>query len=610
MKKILAIVMALLLCTAVFAACGGKGGENTAPTLEGVKDTASVEAGSEFDALAGVTAADAEDGDLTSAIVISSTPELTFTNGKTTPSTPGNYELTYAVTDSGALTTEAYCTLTVTRQTQQETEYLNFDFDNDLQPESHGWVGSIGGSAQGTAALQEGAYVFDVTNPGGGDGDVKLAKAGFALKAADYKIKVWAKSTAETYAHILARDENAEGWSTFGGEYNVRIGTKISALEMNFTSAGEGSAELLIHMGKITPNPNNPDDTTPEAFKVTIDKIEIYEITGTESYTELYGNDFAEGVADVTVSAGDGAAASVAEADGAAQVNITRYPNGGGVWSIKTDVLLGGVTIENGVKYQYSMKVTAQNAQAGELLVESKAQADKNRANFASISLEAGETKTITGTFTSGVSVSDPVFRFQIGNASAGVTSNTLTIDDVSFGKLTGDKQTVKTTDRFMAYGRGSENETNPDYLWDTFNGTDEDNELGVGTIWTEGGSLFYRIDQGGTTDWHNKLFFGYTVNPMVLEADSYYTIRLTIKADKPVSGTLVLNTLGSWEPRLTQALDITTEEQTFEFKTTDTFVLDMEFELLFQFGSAALAEMGEVTLEISELVILQSKVA
>ena len=157
MKKILAIVMALLLCTAVFAACGGKGGENTAPTLEGVKDTASVEAGSEFDALAGVTATDAEDGDLTSAIVISSTPELTFTNGKTTPSTPGNYELTYAVTDSGALTTEAYCTLTVTRQTQQETEYLNFDFDNDLQPESHGWAGSIGGSAQGTAALQEGA---------------------------------------------------------------------------------------------------------------------------------------------------------------------------------------------------------------------------------------------------------------------------------------------------------------------------------------------------------------------------------------------------------------------------------------------------------------------
>ena len=120
-------------------------------------------------------------------------------------------------------------TLTVTRQTQEATEYLRFEFDNDEQPESHGWTGSIGGSAQGTANLQEGAYVFDVTNPGGKDGDVKLAKAGFALKAADYKIKVWAKSTVETYAHILARDENAEGRSTFGGAYNVRIGTEISA---------------------------------------------------------------------------------------------------------------------------------------------------------------------------------------------------------------------------------------------------------------------------------------------------------------------------------------------------------------------------------------------
>ncbi len=611
MKKILAIVLALALSLALFAACG-KDGENTAPVIEGVKDTASVEAGSEFDALAGVTATDAEDGDITNKIVVTSTPALTFTNGKATPTTAGTYELTYSVSDSGEMTAEAYCTLTVTRQTQEATEYLRFEFDNDEQPESHGWTGSIGGSAQGTANLQEGAYVFDVTNPGGHDGDVKLAKAGFALKAADYKIKVWAKSTVETYAHILARDENAEGPSTFGGAYNVRIGTEISALEMNFTSAGEGSAELLVHMGKITPNPDNPDDTTPEAFKVTIDKVEIYEITGSETYVEQYGNDFAGGdVSDVTVSAGDGSAASVAAEDGAAQVSITAYPGaGGGVWSIKADVLLDGVAIENGVKYQYSLKVTSQNAQAGELLVESKEQADKNRANFAGISFEAGETKTLTGTFTAGVAIPDPVLRFQIGSASAGVTSNTLTIDDVSFGKLEGDKQTVKTLDRFMAYGKYSENETNPNYLWDTFNGTDEDNELGVGTLWTEGGSLFYRIDQGGTTDWHNKLFFGYTGNPLVLEADSYYTIRLTIKADKNVSCAMFLNVLGGWEPRVTQNLDITTQEQTFEFTTTETLVLDMDFELLFQFGSADLAAMGDVTVEISELVIMQSKVA
>ena len=72
----------------------------------------------------------------------------------------------------------------------------------------------------------------------------------------------------------------------------------------------------------------------------------------------------------------------------------------------------------------------------------------------------------------------------------------------------------------------------------------------------------------------------------------------------------MFLNVLGGWEPRVTQNLDITTQEQTFEFTTTETLVLDMDFELLFQFGSADLAAMGDVTVEISELVIMQSKVA
>ena len=128
-------------------------------------------------------------------------------------------------------------------------------------------------------AQKDGAFVFDITDAGGGDGDIKLAKAGVELKAADYIVKVWAKSTKETFAHILARNENAEGWETFGGEFNVRIGTELAAHEMRFTSTGEGKAELLLHLGKITPNDT---EVTPSDFTVTIDKIEIYEISGEE----------------------------------------------------------------------------------------------------------------------------------------------------------------------------------------------------------------------------------------------------------------------------------------------------------------------------------------
>ena len=81
--------------------------------------------------------------------------------------------------------------------------------------------------------------------------------------------------------------------------FNVVIGEEIAPLELNFTVPGEGSTELMINLGKITPNPENPDDTTPENFTVTIDKIEVYEITGEETQTPVYTNDFAAADDDV-----------------------------------------------------------------------------------------------------------------------------------------------------------------------------------------------------------------------------------------------------------------------------------------------------------------------
>ena len=93
------------------------------------------------------------------------------------------------------------------------------------------------------------------------------------------------------------------------------------------------------------------------------------------------------------------------------------------------------------------------------------------------------------------------------------------------FGKVEGDLETTKTMDTFTSFGKGTANAANPDYPFSTFNGTDEEHERGVGTIWTENGSMFYRIDQAGTTDWLNKLTCGYTDNPLTLASDSYYTV-------------------------------------------------------------------------------------
>ena len=103
------LALAMLLS---MAACSS-GGENTAPEIMGAADQ-TVVAGSEFNAMEGVTASDVEDGDITAKITITSMPELTFQNGKVTPDKAGSYELTYSVTDKGGLTAVGYATLSVT----------------------------------------------------------------------------------------------------------------------------------------------------------------------------------------------------------------------------------------------------------------------------------------------------------------------------------------------------------------------------------------------------------------------------------------------------------------------------------------------------------------
>ena len=55
--------------------------------------------------------------------------------------------------------------------------------------------------------------------------------------------------------------------------------------------------------------------------------------------------------------------------------------------------------------------------------------------------------------------------------------------------------------------------------------------------------------------------------------------------------------------------MDLTTEEQTFTYETSDILITDMNFEMLFQFGSEATANLGEVTVEISSITIYQKTV-
>ena len=76
---------------------------NQPPVLHGVTDL-TLQVGDNFDKLAGVTATDAEDGDLTSRITVT---------GEVNTNVAGKYELVYSVTDSQGLTAEKKRTITV-----------------------------------------------------------------------------------------------------------------------------------------------------------------------------------------------------------------------------------------------------------------------------------------------------------------------------------------------------------------------------------------------------------------------------------------------------------------------------------------------------------------
>lgn len=329
MKKIFALGLIAALSLALFAGCNGgnnddpnKNKNNTEPTITGVQDTATVMAGTEFNALEGVTATDKEDGDLTSKITVESEPALTFTSGKATPAATGTYEIIYSVKDSGGLEGNAYCTLTVTPAAGEETtlkEYKDFNVadktltsDKDDEGTDY-WKPHID-TAEATAKLSKGALVFDVTNRNdAGDGAITLTRTMNDLTKGKYTFMIWAKSSVKTYVNMIALDKKQEGWHPVSdGAYNKPLGTELTVLKHEYTiddSNNTSSVEFRLHMGR---DGSAPEDM-PNVYTISIYKVAIYQTTGQNKTTELYTSDFTNPASNVTLdNQGDGANVSVA----------------------------------------------------------------------------------------------------------------------------------------------------------------------------------------------------------------------------------------------------------------------------------------------------------
>ncbi len=633
MKKALALTLGAVLSLTMLAGCGDgddkkKNENNTDPTINGVQDSATVMAGEEFDALAGVTAYDEEDGDLTSKITVSAAG-LTFTDGKTTPTVASEYvgyEIIYTVTDSDGAKTTEYCTLYV-RQGAQELENIftsDFTAITPTDTDKHWWDFTNDG-ADATATLKQGAYVVDVTDlKGVGDDKLMLTRSFADLGAGEYEFVVWASSSVATKINMNALLDGEDNWdlkNLGGGKYNEEVGTTVKAISHKFTLDKDNATILFrICLG---------GGDRPSAFSFAVEKIAIYKTTGVEKQTDLYKKDSFADLAGLAVSnAGDGSALTVGydDAEQAAKIDVTSYNTSGGVWSVAAKLPLTGAIVEKGTTYGYEIVLKATNAhtETSEIIVAPVDNGEvEGRAFNNTHVIGAGET-TIRNTFTANFNAEAPAVHFQIGKHGAdSMTSNTILIKSVRFYKIEGDKRIDRVSqDKFILFGQDSDAKTNVKYPYNMFNGSDDGIGVpGVGTAYIENGKLVYKIHEGGTSGGQNKLVIGYWDNPINLPANAYYVVSLKIKASASIGFDVCLHDMDcgdNWDDGLlyrrahwqNDAVQIGTTETTVEF-TTQVVRKESKCELILEFGSSELSAIeGDVTIEISEIKIGVRKLA
>ncbi|MDE7296012.1 MAG: hypothetical protein K2N84_01975 [Clostridia bacterium] len=627
MKKALAVTLGAALSLTMLAGCGDgddkKNEKNTDTTISGVQTSATVMAGEEFDALAGVTAHDEEDGDLTSKINVEAVG-LTFTDGKTTPTEASEYvgyEIIYTVTDSNGATATEYCTLYVKQAAAELENVFTSDF-TAITPDDadkHWWDFNNDG-ADATATLKQGAYVVDVTDLKGVNDDKLMLTRSFAdLGAGEYEFVVWASSSVATKINMNALLDGEDNWdlkNLGGGKYNEEVGTTVKAISHKFT-LDKDNAKILFRIclgGGDRPN----------AFSFAVEKIAIYKTTGVEKQTDLYKKDSFDDLAGLAVSnAGDGSALTVGydSAEKAAKIDVTSYNTSGGVWSVAAKLPLTGATVEKGATYGYEIVVKATNAHAAtsEIIVAPVDNGEvEGRAFNNTHVIGAGET-TIRSTFTANFNAEAPAIHFQIGKHDADtMTSNVILIKSVRFYKIEGDKKIDRVAqDKFILFGQDSSNKTNAKYPYNMFNGSDDGVGVpGIGTAYIENGKLVYKIHEGSVVGGQNKLVIGYWDNPINLPANAYYVVSIKIKSSASIGFDVCLHDMNyggdEWDDGLlyrrahwqNDAIQIGTTETTVEF-TTDIVPGASKCELILEFGSSEInAIEGDVIIEISEIKI------
>ena len=470
MKKFVSLALAAVMSLSAFVALAGCGddknnGENTDPVIEGVKVEDTIFAGEEWDALAGVTASDEEDGDLTDKIEVSAVG-LTFTNGKTTPTVADaiGYEVVYTVTDSDGGEAKEYCTLHVNEAVGTTQYVYEADFSdvtpkydwaegNEGEGNNHWWSLKKENGAEATATLTEGRLAIDVTNRNSAaDYQLMLTRNFADLAVGRYKFAVWAKtpSSGTVKLNMIAElNENSSASSNFddrnlGGTKEIELTSQYQVFALDFEltqeklKAGADQGEVLFRIGLgVGDNPN--------AFKVDIEKIIIWKTTGSNADSDLFTLNSAPSTGGLVIDHNwEQAESTLAydEASQAVKIDITKYNVNDGVWTIVAKAPLTGAAIEAGKHYGVEVEMKADTEIKPEIVIGRNGEEDgkDHDPRFIKNDTAVGNAfVTVAGEF-DGFATTTPYIFFQLGkdngNNYPNVTANAIYIKAIRFFEI------------------------------------------------------------------------------------------------------------------------------------------------------------------------------
>ncbi len=569
MKKICSIILviALMLSVAACTPAESKPADEVAPEISGVRASLTATVNESINLLEGVSAVDDVDGDITANIQITVMPELAVTDGVITPTETGTYEIAYKITDAAGNEGAMYAELTVTPALAEMVSEKVYAFDT---VSDNGYATYFNEAVQGTASLVKGNYQINVTEGSGTDWHIKFEKTITTTPGADYKLQ---------YSFV----SSVAGTVMLNGKA-IEIVAGANTVENTILAVEGEELYTELQLGML-----------PAPFVVDITQVTVEEISGADVFTDITPEGFlfnAEGQAWEQFNGNSEGSFSTTETS--ATLNITKPGESndghGGVWESRIYVK-AGMDLKAGKKYKISIDVESQNRYECMEICYNSGDVEKGVGALYGQTIEAGEKKTFSITVSLEENKDNLIILLQAGQLPADVSSNTVTVSNLVIEEVSGDKTTVS-----------------EDYVF-TPEGIATYNDAGAGCegfLYAQDGKLVYEMTKIGLTDWHNKMM----IEDVILEADKYYTIRFTAKADKDISCAFFLAVQSTeWDPRVSETIDFTTEEKTYELKMDKTLAIDMPFQILWQFGSEANQAMGGAVIEFSNIEILSQEV-